>query len=57
MGTERNNLTATFSVPDDAADDLVLFRPFHPPNACVNIVSIELNSSHDLVQNGALARL
>jgi hypothetical protein len=59
MRSGRKDLTATVRNFHDAADDLIRFQPLHPPNMRVDIVAIELNSSHHDVRSRscALARL
>jgi hypothetical protein len=46
MGTRGSNLATAIPVLDDTANDLVPLHPLHPPDAGVNVVRTELNSSH-----------
>jgi hypothetical protein len=57
MGTERKDLAAASSFLDDATDDLIALYPREPPNVSVNVIYIELDSSHVAAVETDYARL
>ncbi len=46
MGTERKDLAAARSVPDDASDDLISLYPLEPPDMFVHVIYTKLDGSH-----------
>ena len=44
--TRLRDPALAIAILDDAPDELVLFDPAHPPDACVDVVRNEFNSGH-----------